>query len=73
MEINKVYLKYDLDNVRLSFNDNVSMFMLADFMYLKHKDSYVISCWLGNFENELAAVNFLKSAFIVHLLESNDH
>lgn len=69
MEVNKTYLHEDLDNVRKLFNDNISMFMIDEFMYLNYKDSYVISCWMGNFENELAAVNFLKSAFIVYLLK----
>lgn len=69
MEVNKTYLHEDLDNVRKLFNDNISMFMIDEFMYLNYKDSYGLSCWMGNFENELAAVNFLKSAFIVYLLK----
>lgn len=69
MEVNNTYLHEDLDNVRKLFNDNISMFMIDGFMYLNYKDSYVISCWMGNFENELAAVDFLKSAFIVYLLK----
>ena len=69
MEVNNTYLHEDLDNVRKLFNDNISMFMIDGFMYLNYKDSYVISCWMGNFENELAAVDFLKSAFIVYLFK----